>query len=95
MTAFATMWAFATYGYKLNVVDNTNVSKLYKRYREKNNIPLHYAPGDKERLDFEDKLIRHVAELYKKIYKREFVYPGTEWDQARFTEIVNAMDVGG
>ncbi len=93
MTAFATAWAFAKYGYKLNVVDNENVSKLYKKYREKNNIPLHYPPGDKERLDFEDKLIRHVAKLYKKIYKQEFVYPGMDGDKARFTEIVNAIKI--
>lgn len=47
-------------GYRYNI-NHPVISKLYTVYRKKHGIPEHFAPSDKQRLEFEGILNQLIA----------------------------------
>ncbi|MCD7730295.1 MAG: hypothetical protein LUI05_02210 [Oscillospiraceae bacterium] len=78
------------YGYRLNI-SNASILPIYEAYKKHYN--LKGAISDKQRIDLENAIIRHIAREYKLMYNDKLCEPIIGWRLEQLIECVRVMDI--
>ena len=80
------------YGYMLSL-RNTQIRKLYDRYKNSKGLSYNTGLSDAQRNEFETQVLSAYNSIYKEQYGELFVYPGHDYQRERMNNIINRTEL--